>query len=115
MGVESGCPCLTPGYEAVALGSVMGWVVSPISHILRTQPQSLQMSPTWRWSLQRSRLTEVISVGSDPIVMVSLQGEGIWTGMHAESGEGNGSCSMQREGHVKTQGEGNHYKQGERV
>lgn len=36
-------------------------------------------------------------MGSNPIVMVSLQGEGIWTGMHAESGEGNGSCSMQRE------------------
>lgn len=51
MSVEPECPCLTLGYEVVTLGSVMGWVVSPINHMLKSQPQSLQKSAIWRWSL----------------------------------------------------------------
>lgn len=84
MSVEPECPCLTLGYEVVTLGSVMGWVVSPINHMLKSQPQSLQKSAIWRWSLQRSKLNEVINVDSNPIVKVSLQEECIWTEMHAE-------------------------------
>lgn len=45
MSVEPECPCLTLGYEVVTLGSVMGWVVSPINHMLKSQPQSLQSLP----------------------------------------------------------------------
>ena len=47
MSVEPECPCLTLGYEVVTLGSVMGWVVSPINHMLKSQPQSLQKSAIW--------------------------------------------------------------------
>ena len=102
MGVEPECPCLTLGYEVVTLGSVMGWVVSPINRMLRSQTQSLQMSAIWRWSLQRSKLNEVISVGSNPTVMVSLQEECIWTEMHAErscedTGRRQPSTSKERE------------------